>query len=43
MHTEGWHEYLSRMDREATLAFVDYGFADLDADTELMMLINVSS
>ena len=42
-HTEGWHECLPRMDREATMAFVNYGFVDLDADTELMMLINVSS
>jgi len=31
------------MGRQATRVFMDYGFANVDADTELMMLIDVSS
>lgn len=33
-----WYEYLSRMDRGANMLFMNYGFADRDADTEPIRL-----
>jgi ubiquinone/menaquinone biosynthesis C-methylase UbiE len=36
--TRGWYEYLSRMDRGANMLFMNYGFADLDADAEPISL-----
>lgn len=36
--TRRWYEYLSRMDREANMLFMNYGFADLDRDAEPISL-----